>query len=127
VPSDLSLATGKERTLFKSVIGDGRKHCNACADEGDEKGLPRARLFFCKRFKSLYSPYSLGVLTSTKRLHSSARRYVDLMTSDASVHPLSAAIEIKNRKMSAAIVGGSVRKKFFSESPRPPGTMRALK
>jgi hypothetical protein len=25
-------------------MGDGRKHCDACADEGDEKGLPRARM-----------------------------------------------------------------------------------
>jgi hypothetical protein len=43
-------------TLFKSVIGNGLKHCDACADEGDEKGLPGARLFFCKRFKSCVSP-----------------------------------------------------------------------
>jgi hypothetical protein len=32
--------------LFKSVIGDGRKHFDACAVEEDEKGLPRARMIF---------------------------------------------------------------------------------
>jgi hypothetical protein len=41
-------------TLLKSVIGNGLKHCDACADEGDEKGLPRARLLFVSGLKVVF-------------------------------------------------------------------------
>jgi hypothetical protein len=51
----LSLATGKEMTLFKSVIGDGRKHYDACAVEGDEEFLPSARMLFASDLKFVFS------------------------------------------------------------------------
>jgi hypothetical protein len=54
VPTGLSLATGKEMTLFKSVIGDGRKQCDACAVEGNKKGFPRARMFFESGLKFVF-------------------------------------------------------------------------
>jgi hypothetical protein len=44
----------RDDTLSKSVIGNELKHCDACADEGDEKGLPRARLFFASGLKVVF-------------------------------------------------------------------------
>jgi hypothetical protein len=49
----LSLATRREMTFFKSAVGDGRKHCDACAVEADERVFLEQD-FFCKHFFFLF-------------------------------------------------------------------------
>jgi hypothetical protein len=60
VSTGLGLTTGKEMKLFKSMIGDGRNHCDAFAAEGDEKGLLLARTFFASDLRFVFpKPFSV--------------------------------------------------------------------